>query len=209
MILKTVRGQKGFSMIEIMVVLVIIGALVATFSSRIGRSNRQIRKDVRYFAGMVRDIRVKARMKNLTYRLVITIPEDKEKPHNFWVESSSKPKLLSYDEETLARMQNPEDEEEEDEENKKPPEFQKEASFTKNGETLPEPLKFKSIEIASHEREYTSGRVFIHFFPEGRVEEAVIHIEATEDLEWSLATHPLTGHVDILAGNVKLQDLKQ
>lgn len=199
-------------MIEIIVVMVIIATIVVSFSSRMGRSNRQLRKDVRYFAGTIRDVRIKARLKNLTYRLVITMPQGKDKQQSFWVEASSKATLLRYDDDSMEAMQTTPEEGDKDED-APPPAFSKMGEFTKDGERLPEGLFFKSVELPNYNKEFTSGRIYIHFFPEGRVEESIIHIttrgEGKDELQWSLAIHPLTGRVDTLGGYKTVKDLEQ
>lgn len=198
------RNQNGFSLIEILIVLGLIGLLVATMASKITKSSdRELRRDVRHFAASLKDLRNKARMRNLTYRLVINLPENTKERQSYWIESTSKKFLVTYDEEELKKQKENLKEGDPD-----PSGFtvDQELSGTQP-KNLPEGLYFSSIELAVQQKEFTAGRVFIHFFPEGRVEEAAIHITNRKQLKWTLATHPLTGRVDIINKEIKLKDL--
>ncbi len=199
------KNSRGFSLIEILIVLAIAGLTVALLSQRIGKDNRKIRRDVRIFSAQIRDLRNKARMRNATYRLVINLPESTSEKQTYWVESTGKNYLVIYDEDELRRRKQNLKEGEKD-----PTGFDVDREISKEGpQPLPEGLQFKSVEIAAQKKEYTTGRVFIHFFPEGRVEEAVIHLTDGKQMNWSLAIHPLTGRVDLITKEKKLNELQQ
>lgn len=197
------RHNSGFSLLEILIVLGIVGVLVASISSRITKSeNREIRKNVRTFSTTLRDLRNKARMRSYTYRLVINMPESKEEKQAFWIESTGKNYLVTYDEDALKKKQ-----EELKEGAPDPSGFEIDAELSKEGpKPLPEGLYFESVELAAQKKEYTSGRIYIHFFPEGRVEEAIVHLGNRDKLHWSLAIHPLTGQVEMYSRDQKLKD---
>ena len=201
------KNSKGFSLIEILIVLAIVGLTVALLSQRIGKNEgREMRRDVRIFAAQIRDLRNKARMRNATFRLVINMPEDTKEKQSYWVESSSRNALITYDQDELKKRRENLREEDKD---KDPSGFETDKELSKGG---PQPLSngliFKSVEIAAQKKEYTAGRVYIHFFPEGRVEEAVVHISDGDKLNWSLAIHPLTGRVDLINKEKKLKDFQ-
>lgn len=197
------HSQKGFSLIEVMVVLVIIGFLVTFSAQRMRKGNRELRKNVRHFAADVRQLRHKARMHNMTYRLVINLPESKDEVQHYWVESTSRKSLVDYSDDFLKKKKEADEKKLED-----PSGFKIDTELSKDGpQELPKNLYFESVEIASQKKEYTAGRVYIHFFPEGRVEEAVIHIGNRDKLHWSMALHPLTGRVDLLDKDKKLKDM--
>jgi prepilin-type N-terminal cleavage/methylation domain-containing protein len=199
------QSIKGFSLIEVLIVLAIVGVTVAFLSQRIGKKdNRKIRRDVRIFAAEMRDLRNKARMRNATYRLVINLPENSKEKQSYWVESTTKSFLVTYDEDVLKKQK-----EGLKEGDKDPSGFEVDREVSKEGPgPLPDGLFFKSVEIASQKKEYTTGRIYIHFFPEGRVEEAVVHLTDGKSLHWSLAIHPLTGRVDLINKEKKLSDMQ-
>lgn len=202
------KNHKGFSLIEIMVVLGIIALLVATMASKITKStDRALRREVRHFAGTIKDLRNKARMRNITYRLVINLPDNPKEKQAYWVESTSKKFLVTYDEDEIKKKK--EEQEQAIKDGTGDPtgfEIDKELSG-KEPKTLPDGLYFASVEMAAQQKEFTAGRLFIHFFPEGRVEEAAIHITNKDKLNWTLAIHPLTGRVDVITKDTKLKDL--
>lgn len=198
------RSQNGFSLIEIMIVLGIIGGIVALMASKItSNSDRTLRKEVRYFAASIKDLRNKARMRNRTYRLVINLPENQREKQVYWIESTSQKFLVTYDEDELKKQK--EDRKEGDPE---PGGFEVDRELSGNEpKSLPDNLFFAGVEVAAQQKEFTAGRVYIHFFPEGRVEEAAIHITNRDKLHWTLAIHPITGRVDIVTKDTKLKDL--
>ncbi len=198
------RSPKGFSLIEIMIVLGIIGGIVTLMASKIGKNDgREMRRDVRYFAASIKDLRNKARMRNRTYRLVINLPDNPREKQAYWIESTSQKFLVTYDEDEL----------EEQKKNRKegdpePGGFAVDSELSgTEPKTLPNGLYFSGIEIASQQKEFTAGRIYIHFFPEGRVEDAAIHITNRDKMNWTLAIHPITGRVDIITRDTKLKDL--
>ncbi|MCB9073493.1 MAG: type II secretion system protein [Bdellovibrionaceae bacterium] len=195
--------QRGFSLIEILIVLGLVAVLVTTFASKMGKSNRAIRRDVRYFAASLKDLRNKARMRNMTYRLVINLPENKKEKQAYWIEATSKHFLVTYDEEELRKQKKDQKEDLPD-----PSGFAIDKELSPKGpQPLPDGLSFSSIEIAAQQKEFTAGRLYVHFFPEGRVEEVAIHLTDGGKLNWTLKTNPLTGRVDVLEGDKKLKDL--
>ena len=51
---------------------------------------------------------------------------------------------------------------------------------------------------------YQSGHAYLHFFPDGHTERAIIHlgVDAADDSQYTLRVYGLTGRVEILAGRV-------
>lgn len=195
--------SPGFSLIEILIVLAIIGGIVAVMSSKIVKTDRHTKNEVRHFAASLKDLRNKARMRNRTYRLVINLPDNQREKQAYWVESTSQKFLVTYDEDELEKQKK-----ERKEGDPEPGGFEvdKEISGDKP-KSLPDGLYFSGIEIATQQKEFTAGRIYIHFFPEGRVEEAAIHITNRDKLNWTLAINPVTGRVDIITKDTKLRDL--
>ena len=74
--------------------------------------------------------------------------------------------------------------------------------------TLPAPLKFKSVEFAQKTAAQNEGRIYIHFFPQGLIEEAAIHLTAGQKLNWTVAYHPVTGKATVISREISLKDLR-
>lgn len=205
--LKTLRafgGSRGFTLIEVMVVLGIIAAITVMIVPRINNQNTQIKAAVRSLGGLSKESLNHSKLFGATHRLVIDLGEGFESNSNqsYWVEISTSPYLLPSDKSSLFEKKD------KDDEKQKSP-FDMAVRLTKGKKTLPGDLRFKSVEISGIERPLETGVVYIHFFPQGRAEEAVIQLGVGEKLQWSLLVHPLTGKVDILTKPISLRQLKQ
>lgn len=74
--------------------------------------------------------------------------------------------------------------------------------------TLPE-VKLKRVRVLDlitprQPEPYERGHAYLHFFPDGHTERAVIHLgaDAADDDQYSLIIHGLTGRVEVLPGRV-------
>lgn len=72
--------------------------------------------------------------------------------------------------------------------------------------TLPE-IKLKRIKVLDillpREKDpYLTGHAYLHFFPDGHTERAVIHLgtDSQDDVQYTLWVHGLTGRVEVLPG---------
>lgn len=200
---KPIGSQSGMTMIEIMVVVALIAGVVTLGIARINNTGRDMKQAVRRFSILGKDLHNRAKLFRKTYRIVLQI--DQEKGHSYWVESSTGNVTLISEEtekelQKLTALQR--------EGLVKEHGFTLEPLITKKPIELPAPLKFKSVEFSSRTTPLTAGRIYIHFFPQGLVEEAAIHITDGETLNWTVAFHPVTGKTDILPKEVPLKDLR-
>lgn len=195
-------NQRGFTLIEIMVVMLIIAGVLAVGGTRIFNPNENRRSQVRKIAVETKELRTSARLQNATFRLVIAM--DNEKGHKFWVESASGHALQ------LSEAQ--------EKELEKLTEIQREtvykgkSKFTRDKKTgkdtpLTGGLFFEGVEIAGHSKETTAGLAYVHFFPQGLSDEAVIKIGDRKNQHWTIAIHPLTGAAQIYNRAVSLKEL--
>lgn len=212
--------NSGFTLIEVMIVLSIVAIAAGLFLSRIDNTNNQFKSAVREIGTLSRNIRYHAKLNNVTYRLVINMHsgEDSEITHEYWVEKGSGPVLLSegsshsvYDERKARESQEAsgeEDEEESKDEKPSPPsEFAIAPLLTPKKKTLPGGLIFQDVEVASVEDKVTSGTVYIHYFPQGFVDESVIHIKYNKEIQWTIAIHPLTGKTESSSKYIRLKEI--
>ncbi|MCB0355572.1 MAG: prepilin-type N-terminal cleavage/methylation domain-containing protein, partial [Bdellovibrionales bacterium] len=197
--------NKGFTLMEVMIVLAIMGAMVAMVIPRIGNRNNEIKSEVRKLSTLTRQIRSLAKLQNVTYRLVLDLGSENQQSSSYWVERSNNEVLLTEDREEkyMKSLGNSADEEQILND---PEGFTLDKSLFKSPKKLPSDMTFSSVEITGYEKPLDAGKVYIHFFPSGRVEEAAIHLKL-DDFQWTLAIHPLTGKTDIASQFVSLKDI--
>jgi len=193
------NNTEGFSLVEIMIVLALIGIIMGMGSTYIASPKSKLKSAVRVFGSKMKRLRQRARIDNVTYRLVFNMPEDRDVAHTYWVESSTSSKAKIIGEEELEEEL---DAAEESGTKGDPQGFK----ITDEPKTLPKGLKFRSIEVAGLEDEIDSGRAYIFFFPQGYVQESAIHITDGEKMNWTILVHPLTGRTEILTKYVALED---
>jgi general secretion pathway protein H len=186
-----------------MVVMLIMAGVLAFGGTRIFNPNENRRSQVRKIAVETKELRTAARLQNSTFRLVFSM--DDEKGHKFWVESASGHALQMS--------------EEQEKELAKLTEIQREGSykgkskFTRdkklgNEVALTGGLVFEGIEISGRSKEITSGLAYVHFFPAGLSDEALIKIGDRKNQHWTIKIHPLTGSAEILNRNASFKDLQ-
>lgn len=189
-------NSKGFTLIEILIVLAIIAAIMMMGLSRIQRKDNNVKSVVRNLAVLAKETRNQARLTGSTFRLVINM--DRAKPQ-YWVEKAGGIELRDPDAKE-------EDEKKSDEKPKNSFEIFK--KLTKKEQELPKGLHFKSVEILGLQP-FTEGVGYIYFSPEGFTDAAALQITDDQKINWTLVYSPLTGHVDILTEAKSLKDVSQ
>lgn len=198
-----VHNDRGFTLIEIMVVILIIAGVLAIGGTRLFNPNENRRSQVRKIAIQTKELRTAARLQNATFRLVFSM--DNEKGHSYWVESASGHALQMTEEqekeiERLTTIQ-------------KEDVYKGRSKFTKDQKLGKEVklnggLVIEGVEISGRSKETTSGLAYVHFFPQGLSDEALIRIGDREKQHWTISIHPLTGSAEILNRSVTFRDLK-
>lgn len=195
---QALKANKGFTLIEIMIVLVIMGVIVAMGLGRVRKKENDIKKTAREFYILGKEIRNQARLKNATYRLMIKLDEGAQ---SYWVESAQgfQGRLSEKDLEELEKI---------DKEEKPKEIFEVDTSVLKKEKPLPEGLFFKSVENLDADPQNT-GTSTIYFFPNGFVEPTALQITDRKKVTWTLIYQPLTGQADIIADERSLRDSKR
>lgn len=196
------RNEKGFSLIEIIIVIMIIGGVLSASLSRMnfGRKvdNRTVFRDI---VISVKEIRNRAKLYSTTYRLVFKIDE---KEGSYWVEKSTSPTLI--DKEFLAKQR---ERGSKDEEGAPPSPFQVDTSWSKKEKQLPSGYTFKQLESGPQDVVITEGLAYIHFFAQGMIEPVALQIQDPKKNIWTLVFNPLTGQADIIDGAKALRDINR
>lgn len=208
--------NRGFTLLEIMIVMAIIAGLITIVAPKIGNQNNKMKAAVRHFLVLTKTLRNNARLQGASYRIVIDLKERPEDEQEYWIERSNSSVLLPKDKSILVDAENKLAKEKEDKDGPKDPSaegFTPDTGVLKGKQKLPPGLRFKSIEVVGLDRPIDSGLAYIHFHKQGLVEEAAIHLKYGENerdgLEWTIAIHPLTGQSDIITENVSLKEIRQ
>ncbi len=197
--------QAGFSLIEIMVVLGIIGSMIALGISQMKKPKESIKTVAREMAILGKEIRNHSRLFNKTLRLVIDF---KENTGSYWIESAPTQGTFFIDTEKAERQRKGElvdigsD-------GKPKSEFQKYSKLLKKDRDLPKGLKFKQLETQSLKEPVTEGKGYIYFFPDGHLEASALQITDGKDMIWTILLHPLTGEAEIVKKELSLRDYKK
>jgi general secretion pathway protein H len=191
-------SRRGFTLIEVMVVLGIMSALLVVGLPRLNRNNNNIKKVVRELAVLGKEVRNQARLKNQTFRIAFRMGKE----NTYWVESAQgsvaarkneDPDRLNDDDKKELEQKNP---------------FKKVDKFFKKEKPLAGGLLLKKIETQSSPESKTEGVSYIYFTPEGLVEKSVVQIGDKDQLTWTLIYNPLTGHADIVEKALDLKDIQ-
>lgn len=190
--MKTLRGQKGFTLIEVLIVLFIIGMMMGLGVSILFPGNSaKLRNQAAKFAGTIKFLYDDAAVKNKYYRLVFDLDN-----HSYSIESSSDPFLVSLIDVTEKKKQ-PEPEKDPDA-SPSGAAFAEESELLAQGERLPQGIKFKDISVMHLKDRQESGKVEAYFFPNGFVEPMVINLSDDEEESfYSLEVNPMTGKAKI------------
>ncbi len=198
------RWRAGFTLIEIMVVLAIIGAVMVTVAPRLVDKKSEMKQAVRQLAGLTREIHNAARLYNATFRLVLRLQEGKV--HSYSVESASgNVTLLSEEQQEDLEDASSDAQQKEQKRNG----FSDDARVLKEARQLPKGLFFGPVEYGNRKEAIASGVAYIHFFPQGLTDEAVIHLTDKKKLNWTIALHPITGHANIYEKNISIKELRK
>lgn len=209
------RNASGFTLLEVMVVVTIIAAVITLVVPRIGSRNREIKASVRRFSVISKQLHLRAKATNATYRLAIDLKNGqntREEPQTFWVEVSDKPGPFETPEQLIAERKELEENPEEDEEGKIIPKvpggFKLDPSIFKEQKEIAQGVFIRDVEIGSSEKAFTEGIVYIHYSPQGLAEDAAIHFQMGEKSFWTVSIHPLTGRATIVGQDISLKEIQ-
>lgn len=215
-----VRGAAaGFSLIEIMVILAIIS--VVTVGTTVGfrsLAKSELRSSASKLAGAIRYSYDRAISTGAFYRLHINLDDQ-----TYQLERSETRVLLWQAEDAgkngRGRDRDIEDRKTEAEEKSRqgsglsaellPPPSPRRPKFALYKDATVPKVQLRHIKILDlftprQPEPYKSGHAYLHFFPDGHTERAIIHLgtEAGDSDQYTLRVYGLTGRVEILPGRV-------
>ena len=195
------KTAAGFSLLEIIIVLSIIGAIMAVALPRLLDKKQDTRKVFRDFVIAGKDLRNRAKLAGVSYRLAFRLDADHQA---WWVEKANR--LVLIDKKKMDESR--EKEKSTFKSDEKPvSDFQVDTSIFKKEQILPAGFKFLQIESGSQETTITEGNAYIHFFPQGMIEPSAIQIQDGKKNVWTLVFNPITGQSDIIPEAKTLKDL--
>lgn len=207
--------SKGFTLIEILIVLVIIGTTMALFSFSPKTSQKDYDRFFRRFSLMSKEIRNQALMENATYRIVFRLQnpkapkiivektkerfllgDEKEMKEKFedLMKEIDKPKTTNTSSEETASI------------------FKESSQFSFYKLDPPDDLIIKKIEVNGlPEPLVNSGLIAYHYFSQGQVEQTAITIgtQTNDDLNWTLLVDPISGKIYDFPGEKDLKELQE
>jgi general secretion pathway protein H len=200
-------NNKGFTLIELMVVMAILGAMVTLAMPYMSSRNQKTKAFLRNFTVLCRDLHTKAKLHGVVYRIVLDLGEAgvSHPIHKYWVEKSNHRVTLSEheEEEGVKRLA-----EKEEKDRKDPKGFELDPKFYKEPRELPPGLYFEKVELTRLREPIDHGKAYIHFMPEGLVDEAALQIKGEGTQAWTIAIHPLTGRAELISKVTTLKELK-
>lgn len=189
--------NRGFTLIEVMIVLALFGAIVAFGVPRLFKKDNNIKAVARNFVVMSREIRNKARLTNSTYRIAVNMEPNEEK---YWIERANGFQTVDL------QAAEKEKEKEDKKDDAPPPLFKVDKSVKEK--KLPTGLRVSSVETINMKAPQTTGTAYVYFFPEGFVEAAAVQI-SNDKVTWTLVFNPLTGQADIIEKAQSLKDIQR
>ncbi len=195
------HSRSGFTLIEIMIVLVIIGAVLALAVPKLSNSKNKIKEEVKHIAVVVKEVHNAARLENKTYRIVLSM--DEKKPHSYWIESAAGNVTL-LNEDQKKKLKDADAKRSLIEKNNG---FELSTSILKDAVKLPKQLFIDKVEFAD-KREITAGTAAVHFFAQGLVQEVAIHLSDRKTLVWTIYISPLTAHTVVYEKNISLKEIE-
>jgi len=204
--------SKGFTLLEVMIVLAILGGVIVLAMPYASNRNSQTRTFLRQLTVLSRELHTRAKLQGAVYRLVIDMKaassrNEKDAPaQQYWVEKSNGRAVIKPNEEGEAMEKARRNDKKE--ENADPRGFAMDTSLVKAPKELPSPLRFDRVELTRLKDAVTEGKAYIHYLPEGLVDEAAIHIRGDKNQIWTISIHPLTGRAELISKSVSLQEMR-
>ena len=199
---------------EIMIVLVIMASVFAFGYNMMGSGvDDNMRKVSGQLVGLIRYVYDQAALKNEYYRITFDLYEQK-----FFVEYSDLPFYVIRDDDEAEAIRKHNEEKNTIGTDTDSADNTSTAAATGDfGESeddllemfaMPDNVRLSDIYVEHQKDKLSEGKIYLYFFPRGKTEFAVIHMNATEgDDAMTLVVNPLTGKVDVISEYKEYEDI--
>lgn len=210
------RAEAGYSLVELMIALAVVGLISGGAVMGLRSLVRsELRSQSSKLAAAIRYSYDRALTTGEFYRLHFDLDNQ-----TYRLERSESRVLIDTKLATLSRGRGKDRDEldkEAAEEDKRalnglpeellPPQAPRRPKFAEyKDSTLPKVklsrIKVLDVLLPREKDPYVSGHAYLHFFPDGHTERAVIHLgtDSQDDVQYTLWVHGLTGRVEVLPG---------
>lgn len=210
------RREAGYTLVELMIVLalvgVVMGGAVLGFRSLV---RSELRSQAGKLAAAIRYSYDRSLTTGSFYRLHFDLDHQ-----TYRLERSETRVLIDRQQKTLMNGKGKDRDEldkEADEEDKRalnglpqeliPPQTGRRPRFAEYKDSTMPVVKLTRIKVLDlllprDKEPYSAGHAYLHFFPDGHTERAVIHLgtDPQDDTQYTLWVHGLTGRVEVLPG---------
>lgn len=200
----SLKNQKGFTLIELMVAMAIVGLIFAAAASGL-RSvfNMGMKSDAGHLAAIIRALSNKAVTDHTYLRLVYDIDgyrysvEESEEPFLVMMEDASAATKNFLDKnKKSAQKKDAEETEPSEKEEKNEETFAVLDSGPFKAATLSSGVYFKDIETSYSGIKIENGKAYTYFFPDGFATQTMIHLRDEDDEDhYSIEVSPVSGRV--------------
>ncbi|MCB0348197.1 MAG: type II secretion system protein [Bdellovibrionales bacterium] len=191
-------NEKGFTLLEVMVVLAIIIGIVGLAITNLQPPSRSVRADIRNILVIGKRLSQQAQLDGKMYRIAFDLNDEQG---SYWVESANR-KTAG----TASPSATPFGGSDSDEAD--PRDFTPDTRILKKKAPLPKGFRFLKIILIDQDLAFEEGIGYVHFFPQGLADSAIIQIaNQDESFSWTLVTNPLSGNIQLIDGLFSEKDL--
>jgi general secretion pathway protein H len=203
--LRTKAGQRGFTLIELMVVIAVIATMAAMAVPALSSiSGADAKKAAGELAGSMRALFDTAALRHATCRMVIDLDA-----RAFWAECAPgaagvAPDPEKADDEELAQRF-PEEADTEVRKVLARSQFGKYTDRLVRRRELPGRTTFGPIHLEGRRQAQESGTAYVYFFPGGQAQKAWVPVVDGKNL-FTVVTEPFTGRARVFPGKVEVRE---
>lgn len=190
---KSVLSQRGFTLVEMLVVVALIGVLVGFVMPSVSSFFKvSLDKTTREVASLIKETYNSTVVTGLVHRMVYDLDKN-----TYWVEVGPRSFLID----TVETRQKAEDKKSKlFKEEEKPSVFKMATDITDKARRLPEGVEFEDVLSEIDTEPLKSGKAYTHFFPQGATEQTLIHLKDLQDHKITLVISSLIGRTKLIQG---------